>query len=74
MKLVLTHREATEKIKRYLRTLEAGRGFFGLSSVDSLLNKALESTSSSDIEKLVKELGGTGRVFNVQGDLELSIR
>lgn len=72
MKLVLTKKEAVEKVKNHLKTTESSE-LFKLASFDTLFGRALESASGADVEKLVKDLGGVGRVFNVQGEIELSI-
>lgn len=73
MKLVVTKKEAVEKVKQHLKSTESAK-LFDLVSFDSIFGRALEGASSADVEKLVKELGGVGRVFNVQGEIELSIK
>jgi hypothetical protein len=73
MKLVLTRPEAIKRINEFLKTQEVGGGFFKLTTMDAILGEALKLCTPAQIENLVKDLGGVSRVFNVQGDVELSI-
>lgn len=73
MKLVLTKKEAVERLRTHLKAQEVGGGFFRLTTMDQILGRALESASCREIEEVIKDLGGVGRVFSIQGDLELSI-